>query len=78
MCVIVGGALLGFFLAVSPSGREALAAAESVGVTFVPGEDFFLRAEEGGAAARLAFSFAAPAEIEEGVALLAGALAVAA
>lgn len=58
--------------------REALAAGESAGVTFVPGEDFFLRAEGGGAAARLAFSFAAPAEIEEGVALLAGALAVAA
>jgi 2-aminoadipate transaminase len=55
--------------------REALAAAEAAGVTFVPGEDFHLRADEGAAAARLAFSFASPEEIEEGVALLAGACA---
>jgi DNA-binding transcriptional MocR family regulator len=44
-------------------------------VTFVPGGDFFLRAEEGANAARLAFSFVSPEEIEEGVALLAGACA---
>ena len=44
-------------------------------MTFVAGSDFFLDPEEGAGAARLAFSFASPEEIGEGVARLAGALA---
>ena len=44
-------------------------------MTFVAGEDFFVRPEDGAGAARLAFSFASPEEIGEGVARLAGALA---
>jgi 2-aminoadipate transaminase len=55
--------------------REALAVSEAAGVTFVSGGDFFLDGEEGDGAARLAFSFASVEEIDEGVALLAGALA---
>jgi DNA-binding transcriptional MocR family regulator len=72
----------GYFLWLElPAGlrcREALAAAERAGVTFVSGEDFFLDPEEGAHAARLAFSFASPEQIDEGVALLAGACAGAA
>lgn len=49
---------------------ELLAAAEADGVTFVKGTDFF--AGEGGeSSARLAFSFATPAEIAEGIERLA-------
>jgi DNA-binding transcriptional MocR family regulator len=44
-------------------------------VTFVAGGDFFVRPEDGAGVARLAFSFASPEEIGEGVARLAGALA---
>jgi len=42
---------------------ELLAAAEKAGVTFVPGPDFFPRGDGGGSAARLAFSFASPAQL---------------
>lgn len=55
--------------------REALSASEAAGVTFVPGGDFYLDEEQGRSAARLAFSFASVEEIDDGVALLAGALA---
>jgi 2-aminoadipate transaminase len=69
----------GYFLWLGlPDGVDSvrlLEAASSVGVSFVPGPDFFPRAEGGGSAARLAFSFASPASIAEAVARLAGARA---
>ena len=44
-------------------------------MTFVAGSDFFVRPEDGRGSARLAFSFASPEEIGEGVARLAAACA---
>jgi 2-aminoadipate transaminase len=46
----------------------------AAGVTVVPGTDFFLPGAGGERAARLAYSFATPAEIDEGVARLASAV----
>jgi 2-aminoadipate transaminase len=46
----------------------------AAGVTVVPGTDFFLPGAGGERAARLAYSFATPAEIDEGVARLAAAV----
>ena len=57
------------------AAREILAAGERAGVTFVAGSDFFVRPEDGRGSARLAFSFASPEEIGEGVARLAVACA---
>ena len=68
----------GYFLWLElPSGIDAselLGRATAAGVTFVPGSDF------GGEpnTARLAFSFAAPAEIDEGVSRLAALVPAAA
>jgi DNA-binding transcriptional MocR family regulator len=45
-----------------------LGRASEAGVTFVPGSDF----GGGPGSARLAFSYASPAEIDEGVSRLAG------
>ena len=73
--VPAGGYFLWLELPAGLRARDALAAAESAGVTFVPGDDFFLRAGDGAGGARLAFSFASPEEIDEGVSLLAGACA---
>ena len=70
-----GGYFLWLELPAGVSAGEALAAGEEAGVTFVAGGDFFVRPEDGAGAARLAFSFASPEEIGEGVARLAGALA---
>jgi 2-aminoadipate transaminase len=57
----------GYFLWLElPEGIDAtalLAAAERLGVTFVPGPDFFPRGGGGRSAARLAFSFASPAQL---------------
>jgi 2-aminoadipate transaminase len=53
---------------------ELLRAAEKLGVTFVPGPDFFPRGGGGRSAARLAFSFAAPSQLGEAVSRLATAL----
>jgi DNA-binding transcriptional MocR family regulator len=50
--------------------RELLERAATAGVTFVPGSDFFPGAD-GRGSARLAFSFAAPDEIREGIRRLA-------
>jgi DNA-binding transcriptional MocR family regulator len=50
---------------------ELLARAESAGVTFLKGSDFFLPGRGGERSARLAFSFASPDEIRDGVARLA-------
>lgn len=55
-----------------PPGVET-ADLEAEGVTFVPGVDFFARAG-GENALRLAFSYASPTEIEEGVQRLASAV----
>jgi 2-aminoadipate transaminase len=60
----------GYFLWLELGGTDAselLASASQAGVTFVPGLDF----GGGPSSARLAFSFASPAEIEAGVARLA-------
>jgi DNA-binding transcriptional MocR family regulator len=54
---------------------EVLQAAQAAGVTFVPGPDFFPRGGGGGrSAARLAFSFASPGQIADGVGRLAATL----
>jgi 2-aminoadipate transaminase len=58
--------------------KELLARAEERGVTFVPGTDFYPAGAAGEAAARLAYSFVSPAEVEEGVARLAELVASAA
>jgi 2-aminoadipate transaminase len=68
----------GYFLWLDlPAGARAPdfpARAAAAGVTFVPGTDFFLPGAGGELAARLAYSFAAPAEIDEGIARLASAV----
>jgi 2-aminoadipate transaminase len=65
----------GYFLWLDlPEGVDAetlLANAERIGVTFVPGPDFFPRGGGGRSAARLAFSFASPAQLGDAVARLA-------
>ena len=50
--------------------------AESAGVTFVPGPDFFPDGKDGKGAgsARLAFSYSSPSEIDEGVSVLASSI----
>jgi 2-aminoadipate transaminase len=67
----------GYFLWLElPDGTDSVGlfeAATGVGVSFVPGPDFFPRGEGGRSAARLAFSFASPASIADGVARLASA-----
>ncbi len=70
-----GGYFLWLDLPGGIDAHRALAAGEEAGVTFVPGGDFFHRPEDGRSAARLAFSFASPDEIAEGVARLAAAIA---
>jgi len=54
---------------------ELLTRAEAAGVTFVRGSDFFAGGEGGQGSARLAFSFASPDEIREGVSRLAALVA---
>ena len=70
-----GGYFLWLELPGGVSARDALAAGADEGVTFVAGDDFFVRPEDGRGAVRLAFSFASPHEIGEGVARLAAACA---
>jgi 2-aminoadipate transaminase len=62
----------GYFLwiDVPVEAADLLARAEVAGVTFVKGADFYAGAG-GERAARLAFSYASPSEIDEGVAVLA-------
>lgn len=76
--VPAGGYFLWLELPGGVVAREVLEAAAEAGVSFVCGEDFFLRPEDGRSAARLAFSFASPGEIGEGVARLAAVCAGAA
>lgn len=71
----------GYFLWLElPEGTDStrlLEAASRVGVTFVPGLDFFARGRGGQSAARLAFSFASPASLAEGAGRLASLLSAA-
>lgn len=68
-----GGYFLWLDLPDGADASELLTRAEAVGVTFVKGADFY--AGPGGeSAARLAYSFASPAEITDGVGRLASVL----
>jgi 2-aminoadipate transaminase len=68
-----GGYFIWLDLPGGVDSAELLSEAEAAGVTFVKGADFF--AGPGGeSSARLAFSFATPAEITEGVGRLASAV----
>ena len=70
-----GGYFVWLDLADGVDAAEVLERAEAAGVTFVKGVDFFPRGAGGRSSARLAYSFVSPAEIEEGVARLAAAVA---
>jgi DNA-binding transcriptional MocR family regulator len=72
-----GGYFLWLDLPGDADTRDILAAGEEAGVTFVAGSNFFVRPGDGNGSIRLAFSFASPDEIREGVARLASAYAVA-
>ena len=65
----------GYFLWVDlpVDAADLLARAEAAGVTFVKGADFFSDGS-GSRSARLAFSYASPSEIGEGVSTLASLL----
>jgi 2-aminoadipate transaminase len=69
-----GGYFLWLELPAGTDSTELLAAAKGVGVEFVPGPDFFPRGGGGRSAARLAFSFASPAQLTDAAARLAGVL----
>ena len=66
-----GGYFLWVDFADDVDAAELLARATEAGVPFVRGSDFFPGGSAGGSSARLAFSFASPDEIGEGVARLA-------
>jgi 2-aminoadipate transaminase len=66
-----GGYFLWLDLPDAVDAVTLLAAAEAIGVTFVPGPDFFPRGGGGRSAARLAFSFASPGLLGEAVSRLA-------
>ena len=72
-----GGYFLWLDLPDGVDSRRLLEAAIRVGVTFVPGPDFFPGGRGGRSAARLAFSFASPAQLTDAAARLAGALGAA-
>ena len=63
-----GGYFVWLDLPGDPDTAELLVQATEAGVTFVPGADFFPGGRDGRSAVRLAFSFASPDEIGEGVA----------
>ena len=73
-----GGYFLWLDLPAGVNARALLHAAERAGVTFVAGPDFFPWAGGGRSSARLAYSYASPAQLAEGVRRLAGLLAPAA
>jgi len=58
-----GGYFLWLELPDEVDAAELLAAAERIGVTFVPGPSFFPRGGGGRSTARLAFSFASPSQL---------------
>jgi 2-aminoadipate transaminase len=68
-----GGYFLWLDLPDGVDSTKLLEAATAVGVTFVPGPDFFPGGSGGRSAARLAFSFASPAQLADAVGRLASA-----
>jgi DNA-binding transcriptional MocR family regulator len=70
-----GGYFLWLDLPEGQNARALLHAAERIGVSFVAGPDFYPWAGGGRSAARLAYSYASPAELGEAVRRLAGLLA---
>jgi DNA-binding transcriptional MocR family regulator len=66
-----GGYFLWLELPGEMDSAALLVAAERLGVTFVPGPDFFPSGGGGRSAARLAFSFASPGQLREAVSRLA-------
>jgi DNA-binding transcriptional MocR family regulator len=68
-----GGYFIWLDLPAGVDSAELLVEAEHNGVTFVKGTDFFA-GPGGGSSARLAFSFASPAEITEGIGKLGSAV----
>jgi len=69
-----GGYFLWLDLPQGTDAAELLSRAEGAGVTFVPGSDFFPGGRGGHSSARLAYSYASPGEIGEGVGRLASLL----
>ena len=69
-----GGYFLWLDLPQGTDAAELLSRAEAAGVTFVPGSDFFAGGRGGHSSARLAYSYASPGEIGEGVGRLASLL----
>jgi 2-aminoadipate transaminase len=70
-----GGYFLWLDLPRERNARALLHAAEQIGVSFVAGPDFFPWAGGGRSSARLAYSYASPAQLAEAVRRLAGLLA---
>ena len=70
-----GGYFLWLDLPESVDSTALLERATAAGVTFVAGRDFFPQGRGGASSIRLAYSFVSPAEISEGVALLASCAA---
>ena len=69
-----GGYFLWLELPDTVDAITLVAAAETIGVTFVPGPDFFPRGGGGRSAARLAFSFSSPRRLREAISRLATCL----
>ena len=67
-----GGYFLWLDLPGGANARAVLHAAEGVGVSFIAGPDFYPWAGGGRSSARLAYSFASPAQLREAVRRLAG------
>ena len=67
-----GGYFLWLDLPGGANARAVLHAAEEVGVSFIAGPDFYPWAGGGRSSARLAYSFASPAQLREAVRRLAG------
>lgn len=70
-----GGYFLWLDLPERVNAGELLVSAESAGVTFVKGSDFFPAGAGGASSARLAYSFVSPADITAGIARLGALLA---
>jgi 2-aminoadipate transaminase len=69
-----GGYFLWLDLPGSANARAVLHAAQAIGVSFIAGPDFYPWAGGGQNSARLAYSFASPAQLREAVRRLAGLL----
>jgi DNA-binding transcriptional MocR family regulator len=73
-----GGYFLWLDLPGGKNARAVLHAAQGIGVSFIAGPDFYPWAGGGLSSARLAYSFASPAQLREAVRRLAGLLSPAA